>query len=82
MVLVAVVVGSIGGFFIAMHANRQFNEKVKKSTMFRSISRSSNPMIRSSFALDTFDRREGELETLIANRGGGGGGLKKNGSGW
>jgi hypothetical protein len=79
IVLVAVVVGSIGGFIIAMHANKKFNEKVKTSTMFRSISRSSNPMIRSSFALDSFNRPEGELATLVGNRGGGGGGLNKNG---
>lgn len=68
IVLVAVVIGSIGGFFIAMHANKKFNEKVKKSTIFRSISRSSNPMIRRSFALDSFSR-EGELESLLTNRG-------------
>lgn len=68
IVLIAVIVGSMGGFFIAMHANKKFNEKVKQSTMFRSISRSSNPLIRSSFALDSFNH-PGELENLVSRRG-------------
>lgn len=69
IVLIAIIVGSVGGFFIAMHVNKKFNEKVKQSTMFRSISRSSNPMIRNSFALDNFSR-PGELENLIMSGGG------------
>ena len=67
IVLLAIILGSIGGFFMALHLSKKFNQKVKNSNMFRSISRSSNPMVRRSFALDNFDQNE--LENLVSGYG-------------
>lgn len=67
IVLLAIIAGSLGGFLLAMHVNKKFNEKMKQSKMFRSLSRSSNPILRKSFALDNWN--ENELENLVANGG-------------
>jgi hypothetical protein len=67
IVLLAVIIGSIAGFFISMHLNKKFNEKVKQSRVFRTISSSQNPMIRRSFALDSFTSPS-ELENLVGGK--------------
>lgn len=67
IVLLAVIIGSIAGFFIAMHVSKKFNEKIKETKMFRTLSRSSNPILRKSFALDSFSH-PGELEDLVSGK--------------
>jgi len=64
IVLLAVVVGSIGGFVVAMNVNKKFNKKVRQSMFFRNINSTSNPVLRKSLALDAFDPNE--LERLVA----------------
>ena len=39
------------GFLIAMRLNKNFNKRVRKSSMFRPIARSRNSLVRMSFAL-------------------------------
>lgn len=67
IVLLAVIIGSVAGFFISMHLNKKFNERVRQSRVFRTISSSQNPMIRRSFALDHFTNPN-ELENLVSGK--------------
>ena len=69
LVLLAVLIGSLIGFFLAMHLNQGFNQKVRKSKMFRRISASQNPYVRKSFALPNMGTA-GELERLVQRQTG------------
>ena len=66
IVLLALIVGSISGFFLAMHLSKKFNKKVRESKMFRKISSSQNSLVRRSFALP--DVNVGELDRLVENQ--------------
>eukprot|EP00934_Nitzschia_sp_Nitz4_P002256 Nitzschia sp. Nitz4//scaffold125_size66327//31384//33714//NITZ4_006131-RA/size66327-augustus-gene-0.2-mRNA-1//1//CDS//3329534613//2256//frame0 len=66
IILAAVVLGSIVGFIIAMHLSKKFNKKVQESKVFRTLSHSTNPMVRKSFALDNVE--DGELEHLLTGK--------------
>jgi glucan 1,3-beta-glucosidase len=68
IVLLAVILGSIMGFFTAMHMNTKFNKKVRESKVFRNISSSHNSLVRRSFALPN-EENFGELEQLVKQEG-------------
>lgn len=71
LVILGSIVGSVGGFLVAMRVNKKFNRKVRESTMFRRLSMSQNPLVRSSLALPPADMAE--LNRLIKKDGYNGG---------
>lgn len=62
--LLSVIVGSIGGFIIAMHQNKKFNKQVRESKLFRRVNSSTNSLVRRSFALPQIENLD-ELERLV-----------------
>jgi glucan 1,3-beta-glucosidase len=62
--VLCIILGSIVGFFVSMHCNRKFNEKVRESKYFRRVSSSQNNLVRRSFALPNVENTD-ELARLI-----------------
>ena len=50
-VFLAIVVGVVLGFVIAMRVNKQFNQSVRENAFFTPLTKSTNPLIRSSLSL-------------------------------
>ena len=46
------VVGAMLGFVVAMRTNKGFNRRVRSTTLFKPLAKSTNKLIRSSLALD------------------------------
>ena len=52
------VVGAMLGFVIAMRTNKGFNRRVRSTTLFKPLAKSTNKLIRSSLALDDLGYEE------------------------
>jgi hypothetical protein len=51
-IFIALVVGSMVGFVVAMRVSKKFNKRVRESTFFAPLTKSKNPRVRSSLLLD------------------------------
>jgi glucan 1,3-beta-glucosidase len=64
MMFLAVILGSVVGFVLAMRVNKKFNKRVRESVMFRPLSNTKNPVVRKSLALPPISDL-GELDYLM-----------------
>jgi hypothetical protein len=60
-VFLAIVVGVMLGFVVAMRVSKRFNKSVRESTFFTPLTRSTNPHIRSSLFLSEMSNEFAEL---------------------